>query len=142
MNKTKSLVTAVAAVLLVGGGYLAVAQPGDPGQHHPATTKKAQKAQKAPSMEMCKQMMADREMQMTHMKEMDAKLETMVADMDAATGEAKANATSALVKEMVAQRKMMRPMMESMDAKMMEHMMQHMKSGKMDCPMMKGMMGD
>lgn len=132
----KALMTAMVASLVIGGGYVALAQQGGHEQHQGTAATPA--TQKAPMMESCKAMMADKEKSMAQMKAMDAKLDGLVATMDKATGMAKMSATSALVKELVAQRKGMHAMMGGMDAKMMAHMMQHMQAGTMDkCPMMK-----
>lgn len=134
----KAVMTAMVASLVIGGGYVALAQGGH--EQHQGTAAPA--AQKAPTMEMCKTMMADKEKSMAQMKAKDDWLDTLVAEMDKATGMAKMNATSVVIKELVAQRKGMHTMMEGMHTKMMGHMMQHMQSGKMgDCPMMKEMMG-
>ncbi len=128
----KTITSAVVASLALGGVFLAYGQHD---QHQDS------KPTKAPTMAMCKQMMADREKGMAHMKEMDMKMDTLVADMDSATGENKTFATAAAVRELVAQRKM-HSKMKGMDGDMMQHMMQHMAGGKMkDCPMMKGKMG-
>lgn len=128
----KAITSAVAATLMLGGVFLAY------GQHD---QHKDMKPIKAPTMAMCKQMMADKEKMTAHMKEMDMKLDVLVEAMDSAKGESKTNATAAAVKELVAQRKM-HSSMQSMHGDMMGHMMQHMAGGKMmDCPMMKGKMG-
>ena len=138
----KTLVTTLAAALMMVGGYTAFAQQSDHSLHHTGT---AAQTKTAPPMEMCKQMMADMDREKAHMKDMDAKLDGLVLTMDSCTGEDKVTAMSAVVKELVSQRSMMRMMKTKMDGKMMGHMMEHMKmpmkSGKMDCPMMKGMMG-
>lgn len=138
----KTLVTTLAAALMMVGGYMAFAQQGAHNIHHPKTTVQTKTV---PPMKMCKQMMADMNSEKAHMKDMDAKLVGLVTAMDSATGEGKVNAMSVVVRELVSQRSMTRMMKEKMDAKMMAHMMEHMKmpmkSGKMDCPMMKGKMG-
>lgn len=135
----KALITAMVSSLVIGGGYIAFAQQGGYDENQGAA---APAAQKAPMMESCKAMMADKEKHMAHMKAMDAKLDGLVAKMDNANGMAKMSATSDVLKELVAQRKSMNSMMEAKHAKMMGHMMQHMQSGKMgDCPMMKDMKG-
>ncbi len=131
----KTLTLALAATLMLGSGALALAQQGTHDQH-----KAAAAAQKAPSMAMCKQMMADKEKSMTHMKAMDAKLNHLVVLMNQATGNDKVDAIAAVVKELAAQRMIMHSSMEGMHMKMMGHSMQHMQSGTMaTCPMMKGM---
>ncbi len=133
----KTLTLALAATLMFGGGALTLARQGTHDQHKAA----AAAAQKAPSMAMCKQMMADKEKSIAHMKEMDTKLDNLLTTMDNATGESKVDAIAAVVKEFASQRKKMRSMMDGMHTKMMGHMTQHMQSGKMGaCPMMKDMM--
>lgn len=128
----KTITSALAASLMLGGAFLAY------GQHD---QHKASKPTKAPTMAMCKQMMANQEKMMAHMKDMDLKMDALVETMDSATGESKTNATAAALKELVAQRKM-HSMMQGKNGDMMGHMMQHMAGGKMmDCPMMKGKMG-
>ncbi|MBP1636463.1 MAG: hypothetical protein H6Q10_3037 [Acidobacteria bacterium] len=75
------------------------------------------------------------------MKAMDARLDALVQQMNGATGQAKVDATAAVVNELVTQRKAMREGMEGMQAKMMQHMAQHMQAGgaaAMKCPMMSG----
>jgi uncharacterized protein HemX len=137
----KTLNTALAAALVLGSSFVAFAQHE---QHQGAAAtkaKQAKQAQKAPTMAMCMQMMAEKHKAMTHMKDMETKLDGLVADMERASGENKVNATSAVVSEMVAQQKM-HAKMPGMDPKMMGHMMQHSKAGTMEsCPMMKGKMG-
>ena len=132
---------AIAACILMANGAAVFAQTTNHSQHHPTVKGKSSKAMAAKpmQMDMCKKMMAEKKAMMEHMKEMDTKMEGLVSTMEGATGDAKVEAISAAVKEMVAQRIMMNKMMEAMEAKMMEHMMMHMKSGKMECPMMKGM---
>lgn len=93
----------------------------------------------------CAAMMQQHEAMQKHMAEMDAKLQTLVDEMNKAKGSAKADKTAAVVTELVAQRAMMRKEMMEMHPKMMEHMKEHMQSGMMKgmgdamaaCPMMK-----
>lgn len=76
---------------------------------------------------------------------MDATLDKLLAEMNAAKESKKADAMelpmAAVINELVAQRKAMRAMMEEMDTAMMAHMMNHMDmhggKGSMGCPMMK-----
>ena len=137
----KTRLATLAAAFLMASGYSAFAQAINHNVHHMGSTAQAKMA----PMALCKQMMADMAMEKSHMKDMDAKLDGLVSTMDSASGDAKVNAMSAVVTELISQRKMMRSMKAKMDAKMMDHMMAHkkmpMKSGKMQCPMMKGMMG-
>ena len=98
-----------------------------------------------PAMMDCAAMKQQHETMQKHMAEMDAKLQTLVADMNKATGSAKVDKTAAVVTELVAQRSMMQKQMMEMMPKMMSHMTQHMQSGMMKgmgdsmsgCPMMK-----
>lgn len=96
-----------------------------------------------PSADMsasCKAMMADHEKMAADVKAADERLDGLVARMTAASGQAKADATAAVVTEMVAQRKTIRDGMMKMHAGMMSHMMEHMQAGSTSmamCPMMK-----
>lgn len=141
----KALTPAVIASLILGSSIFAFGQQNKHEQHTCAAKTQTQSGamnMKAPTMAMCKQMMADKEKSMAHMKAMDLQLDALVTKMDSATSENKLDATVAVLKELVAQRKKVHSMMKGMDSQMMGHMMQHMKSGKMeDCPMMKDMMG-
>ncbi len=88
----------------------------------------------------CKAMMAEQEKMMADTKAADARLDALVTQMNAASGQAKADAAAAAVTEIVAQRKMMRDGMMGMHKGMMGHMMEHMQSGSQSmamCPMMK-----
>jgi hypothetical protein len=108
-------------------------------QHHP---EQAQKPQTPGKMTMdCQAMMASRQKMMEDMKAMDARLDGLVQTMNSATGQAKVDATAAVVSELVTQRKTMRDGMAKGQAAMMQHMMEHMQmggeKGAMTCPMMK-----
>lgn len=101
---------------------------------------------KAPAGKMtmdCQQMAQDHQKMMDDMKAMDARLDTLVQQMNSATGPAKVDATAAVVNEMVTQRKSMRESMAGMQGKMMVHMMEHMHAGGADalmkCPVMQHM---
>lgn len=102
-----------------------------------------QQPQAKPAAEMsakCKAMMAGHEKMMADTNVADARLDALVAQMNAASGEAKAVAAAAAVTELVAQRKAMRDGMMGMHQKMMGHTMEHMQAGKASmamCPMMK-----
>jgi hypothetical protein len=101
--------------------------------------------QKSPAMPDCAAMMQQRDAMQKHMAEMDAKLQTLVDDMNKAKGSARVDKMAAVINELVAQRAMMQKQMAEMQPKMMQHMMEHMKSGMMKgmadsmsgCPMMK-----
>jgi hypothetical protein len=96
-----------------------------------------------PSADMaakCKAMMAEHERMMTDMKAADQRLDELVTKMNAASGQAKVDATAAAVTEIVTQRKTMRDRMMGMHQGMMSHTMEHMQAGAQSmamCPMMK-----
>ena len=96
-----------------------------------------------PSTDMsakCKAMMAEHDKMMADMKASDQRLDGLVGKMTAASGQAKADATAAVVTEIVAQRKSMREGMMQMHQSMMGHTMEHMQAGPKSmamCPMMK-----
>ena len=88
----------------------------------------------------CQAMMAGREKMMAQTKAADQRLDSLVAKMSAASGQAKQDAIGAVEMEMVTQRKTMRDGMMKMDEGMMNHMMEHMQAGPQSmamCPMMK-----
>ena len=91
-------------------------------------------------MDECKAMMAKHEDMKAEMASMDARLDSLVAAMNAATGSEKVDATAAVVTEMATQRKAMRDHMMVMGPQMMQHMMHMGKmegmKGMPDCPMM------
>lgn len=99
-------------------------------------------------MQGCRMMMEKYQSMQGEMAAMDARIDKLVADMNAASGDAKLQAMAALLTEIVGQRKAMRSTMMEMQPGMMQHMMGHMGAGfgPMDsmkaCPMMKAMMGD
>jgi len=93
----------------------------------------------------CKAMMAKKEGMRVKHREMDAALDKLVAEMNAAKGSKEVDALekpiAAVVNELVAQRKALSSMMMEMQPAMMAHMMRHMETagakGAMECPMMK-----
>jgi hypothetical protein len=101
--------------------------------------------EKPAMMPDCAAMMQEHDAMQKHMAEMDAKLQTLVDEMNKAKGSAKIDKTAAVVSELVAQHSMMQKQMMEMHPKMMEHMMAHMQNGMMKgmagamsgCPMMK-----
>ncbi len=114
------------------------------GAQHQMHQQPADQQKPAMAMEGCKAMMGQREKMMADMGAMDAKLDELVAGMNASQGAAKADATATVVTELVAQRKQMRERMMGMQSEMMGHMMEHMQGGAESmaaCPMMKGMAG-
>ena len=101
--------------------------------------------QKPAAMPDCAAMMQKEDAMKQHMADMNARLQTLVDDMNKARGSAKTEKMAAVINELVAQRSMMQKEMMTMQPQMMEHMMEHMKSGMMkgmadsmaSCPMMK-----
>jgi hypothetical protein len=77
-------------------------------------------------------MMARHKEMMAKMDAMDARLDDLAKQMDAAKGEKKADAVAAVVSELVRQRKEIRGQMMAMAMEMTK--------GTMECPMMKGSM--
>ncbi|MEO8504413.1 MAG: hypothetical protein ABI609_10995 [Acidobacteriota bacterium] len=93
----------------------------------------------------CQRMMANKQEMQTKLEAMDATLDKLVAEMNAAKRSKEMDtmerSMAAVITELVAQRKTTRSMMMAMQPEMMAHMMHHtsghgMKSA-MDCPMMK-----
>lgn len=125
----------------------AIAQEGKHSEHHPAG---AEAKAQTPAKEKC-QMMADHAAKMKRqMKTMQTKLDGLLEEMNAATGESKTEAMAAVVNEMAAQQSKMRDMRQKMMSRMMSHMSEHMmvgateegRAGMMQCPMMQGKKGD
>ncbi len=93
----------------------------------------------------CQGMVAKRQEMQDKLKAMDATLDKLVAEMNAAKGSNKGDALekpmAAVINELVAQRKAFPSMMMEMQPEMMAHMAHHMDvggaKGAMDCPMMK-----
>jgi hypothetical protein len=135
IRATSAAALACVAMLVQAPG-VGAGGPQEPQHQHPQETAK-------PTADMsatCKAMMADHEKMMAGMKAADQRLDGLVATMNAAAGQAKVDATSAVVAEMVAQRKTMRDEMMAMHHRMMSHMMEHMQAGPQSmamCPMMK-----
>ena len=124
----------VAMALVVLGAGLAAQQP--PSQPPQGTMARPQ----AGMAEKCKAMMAQRENMMAELKKADERLDSLVAKMNAASGQEKTDAIAAVVSEMVSQRKSMRERMVAMQERMMAHMGEHMQSGPgsmAECPAMK-----
>lgn len=103
-------------------------------------------AQTQPAMKHdCAAMMQQHVAMQKHSAAMDAKLQTLVDDMNKTKGSAKVDKMAAVVSELVAQRSTMKAEMADMHPKMMEHMKEHMHNGMMKgmadsmsgCPMMK-----
>jgi len=112
----------------------------------PALFAQMPEGQKPAMMPDCAAMMQQHETMQKHMAEMNAKLQTLVDDMNKGKGSAKVDRMAAVINELVAQRAMMQKQMMEMQPEMMEHMMAHMKEGAMKgmadsmsgCSMMKG----
>ncbi|MBZ0111458.1 MAG: hypothetical protein K8J08_03275 [Thermoanaerobaculia bacterium] len=95
----------------------------------------------------CQAMMAKKQEMQDKLEALDATLDELVAEMNAAKTSNEADAMekpmAAVLTELVAQRKASHAMMMEMQPKMMEHMGRHMDMkmhgamGGMDCPMMK-----
>lgn len=117
MKKRHMLSKLTLAALLGGTGVALWAQQDEP--------------QEMP--EHCRQMMERHQQMQQRTRQMDQELETLVQRMNAARGEAKVEATAAVVSELVEQRKAMHEGMKEMRSGRMGHMMA--------CPMMQGMTG-
>lgn len=87
--------------------------------------------------EECQAMMAKHEAMKAEMASLDAKLDALVVNMNAAKGDKKVDAMAAVINELAAQRKVMRGHMMAMGPQMMEHMMHHgdMAKSMSHCPM-------
>lgn len=87
----------------------------------------------------CQAMMAKKQEMQDKARAMDAALDKLVAEMNAAHGSKKTMV--AVINELVAQRKALHTMKMEMQPAMMAHMMHHMDmhgtKGAMECPMMK-----
>jgi len=94
----------------------------------PALFAQTPEAPKPAMMPDCAAMMQQHETMQKHMAEMNAKLQPLVGEMNAAKGSARIDKTAAVVNELVAQRAMMQK-------EMMEAGMNGMSMS--DCPMMK-----
>ena len=129
----------VLLAVLAAFPLLALAQSETPPHRHGA---EAQPGEQPAKMD-CEAMMArHREMQ-EQMAAKDAELDRLVAAMRSASGEAKAEATAAVVEELVEHRKSMHAMMMQHHQGMMRQMMGHMGAGEgmgmTKCPMMQHM---
>lgn len=139
MNITKSIVASVAFAAAIVLAAVVVPQKTATDAKNPKGDMKAD----------CQAMMAKKQEMQDKLKTMDATLDKLVAEMNAAGAENKPGAMekpmAAVINELVAQRKAMRSMMTEMQGGMMAHMMGHMNSQQMkgamhpmsDCSMMK-----
>ncbi len=93
----------------------------------------------------CESMMKHGDEMQAKMQAMDASLDKLVEEMNAAKNskapDAMEKPMAAVINELVVQRKAARTMMMEMQPQMMKHMMHHMgmqgSKGAMECPMMK-----
>jgi hypothetical protein len=134
-KRMANVLLAGCAAILLSPGPVGATQAA-PAHEHPAAQAKAQPAM----ADKCKAMMAEHDKMMADMKAADQRLDSLVVKMNAESGQAKADATAAVVNEVVAQRKTMRDGMMKMQQDMMGHMMEHMQAGPDSmamCPMMK-----
>jgi hypothetical protein len=121
------------------------APPPAPMAGHPMD--KAPRAKNDSDLKMeCQAIMAKKQEMHDKRMAMDAALDTLVAEMNAAQASSQADAMeksmAAVINELVAQSKASHAMTMEMEAAMVAHMMSHMKKmdamrGAMDCPMMK-----
>ncbi len=146
MCNVRSALSVVVASLLAMSVSVGAAQtpPATASHQHEQMQQKTAKPGPPAKMTMsCEQMMHARQQMMEDMKAMDARLDTLVQQMNSATGQAKVDATAAVVSELVTQRKTTFDRMEGMHGEMMQHMMEHMQAGGADammkCPMMQTM---
>ena len=115
-----------------------------PTTHHPKHSGAAAK-HAADLKTECAAMMAKKEEMQAKHQAMDATLDKLVAEMNAAKSSKDVDALekpmAAVLNELVAQRKAFLSMMMEMQPAMMTHMARHMRmhgpKGAMDCPMMK-----
>jgi hypothetical protein len=135
------------AVLICSAVLVAVAAPlarqaTTPPPHQNQTPDKAKP--QSDMMAKCMAMKAQQEKMMAEVQAADQRLDGLVAKLNAASGQAKVDATAAAVTEIVAQRKAMRESMMTMQHGMMGHMADHVQAGPESmamCPMMKEMGG-
>ena len=107
---------------------------------------RAQEAMAGSMMEECRTMMSSHRQMKSDMEAAQAKLDALVAEMNAAEGDAKTAAMADVITELASQRKSTMSRMMDMEPRMMQHMMGHMRTGMkegaergMECPMMKEM---
>jgi hypothetical protein len=138
MNRRAVAVTIlVLAFGVIPGGLMAQA-PASPSMPMMGGEEKGMMGGKM--MEECKAMMAKHEGMKAEMASLDARLDSLLAAMNAARGSKKVDAAAAVLNELVAQRKGMRDHMMAMGPQMMQHMMQHGRTAMME-GMMKSMSG-
>ncbi len=139
------IIAAASLVLAVGVGAQMTPQA-DTSPAANTSTATSMADHKADMKANCEAMIAKRQEMQVKMQEMDATLDKLVAEMNAAKGSKEPDAMekpmAAVINELVAQRKASHAMAHEMETSMMGHMNMHGMKGEMDCPMMKtGMMG-
>lgn len=141
----KSRFVAVTALVLAFGvmaGGLVAQAPDAPKKPMPMMGGEEKGMMGGKMMEECKAMMAKHEAMKAEMASMDARLDSLVAAMNAASGNQKVDATAAVINEMATQRKAMRDHRMAMGPQRMPPMMHHGRMGMEgmkpmpDCPMM------
>ena len=101
--------------------------------------------QQEPTMEMCKQMMAQHNQFQNIAKEMDQKLGELLTEMNQTEGERKIEKMSAIVNMLAEQRSLLNESMLALMPNMMQHISEHMKTQEAEghsmkgCPMMQKM---
>jgi hypothetical protein len=119
MNKRLIVATATIVVMTIGLVQFGAAGAAPQGSSQPSAQSSAQTPGMPGMMKMHEQMLAQ-------MKAGDAKLDALVKDMNAATGDAKVAAIAAVVTELAAQNKSMHQHMGEMHQQMMSGgMMMH-----------------
>lgn len=148
------VVAAAALALAMSAGAQTTAVPGSaPAARSPQAghmkahhVKSAEAAGKAVDLKAeCEAMMARKQEAHARIEAMDARLDKLVAEMNAAKESREADAMekpmAAVLNELVVQRKALQTMMMEMQPAMMAHMAHHMQmhgtKGAMECPMMK-----
>ena len=136
----KTLTSLSIGTALIAGAYLVYAAPVmyPPAPAHQSVQTKTQKP-KPPTTAMCQAVMDKRTKSMEDIKNMDSAMDGLLARVDFATGEERVNAIATALRELVRQRAAMRAATTSMETDLMSHMMMHIKSGTMDCPVIKSM---
>ncbi len=112
-------------------------------EHHPEEAEaqvEPEPAEASGMMARCRQMMAERQGMMERMRETETRLNSLLAEMNAAEGDQKLDRMAEVVNEIVARLGPMPGEMMRMHQEMMSHMSEAMESGEGMCPMM-GMMG-
>src|SRR5574341_878178 len=142
MKTTRFLFVVITGLMLTNTLFAQSQQ--ESGKQKASASQPKQEMKAGQMMERCKAMMAERQQMQAEMKAMDTELDKLVAEMNSAPENKKADVVAAVVSKMVEQRKAMREKTQEMQMRMMQHMTEHMQAGKesmSQCPMMKEMMG-